>query len=209
MAKLKKTTSSDLHTWRHGDPAPWTKRSGDYVAGRASIDEMDKVATAMERVWGADRLRLLVSVELREKFDRQRLLMAQAMASGTVAEVRLQAARTIAAWQALDRAATEMGAGGLPATVWEVALRDGTVVQIVREAEMAHKLAQEDRAGRQKVVYSLAEIADMLESYRSIHTVKAMFPGAEVTKIRTRIGDPLDGVCNVAQGLDDPLPDDW
>ena len=38
---------------------------------QAVADGVDEVAVTMERKWGVDRLRRLVSVDLRERFDRQ------------------------------------------------------------------------------------------------------------------------------------------
>ena len=38
---------------------------------QAVADGVDEVAVAMERKWGVDRLRRLVSDDLRERFDRQ------------------------------------------------------------------------------------------------------------------------------------------
>ena len=38
---------------------------------QAVADGVDEVAVAMERKWGVDRLRRLVSDDLREQFDRQ------------------------------------------------------------------------------------------------------------------------------------------
>jgi hypothetical protein len=60
-------------------PRTWADTPGTYIAGRANIDGADAVAIEMERKWGCDRLRLLVSTELREKFDRQRFLLNQAI----------------------------------------------------------------------------------------------------------------------------------
>jgi hypothetical protein len=47
------------------------------LPGRACIDEADVTAAQMETRWRAGRLRLLVTPELREKFDRQRYLSAR------------------------------------------------------------------------------------------------------------------------------------
>ena len=38
---------------------------------QAVADGVDEVAVTMERKWGVDRLRRPVSVDLRERFDRQ------------------------------------------------------------------------------------------------------------------------------------------
>ena len=64
------------------NPKAWDQSHGTYISGRSYIDGVDAVAVRMERKWGCDRLRLLVSHELREKFDRQRYKMAKAVRNG-------------------------------------------------------------------------------------------------------------------------------
>jgi ectoine hydroxylase-related dioxygenase (phytanoyl-CoA dioxygenase family) len=59
---------------------------------------------------GNREVRLLVSEELREKFDRQRLLYNQAVWHGDLEDVRPQSKRMVKAWRALDKAAEEAGA---------------------------------------------------------------------------------------------------
>jgi hypothetical protein len=193
--------------WAPGRPAPWTSTAGSYVSGRAQLDEMDLVAIEMERKWGADRLRLLVDPEWREKFDRQRFNVNKAVTSGELGEVIEQAKRMIAAWRKLDALAEGSSRAKLPPTVWEIALNDGTVVQIVREAEMADKLAREDSAGRKKIVFTLDEIAKLLGGAKAIREAKMNWPGAEVTAVREKIHDPLMNVHDTYQGLDDPIPE--
>jgi len=70
MGRVKQASSADTRPL--GDQKSWARTNGTYLAGRAYIDGADETACEMETKWGADRLRLLVSTELREKFDRQR-----------------------------------------------------------------------------------------------------------------------------------------
>ena len=59
-----------------------------------------------EPKWGAGRLRLLVTPELREKFNRQRCLFNAAIWQVDLEAMRRKADRMVTAWLALDRAAT-------------------------------------------------------------------------------------------------------
>ena len=68
----------------------WASTPGTYVAGQANIDGVDKVAIEMEKKWGCDRLRLLVSTEMREKFDRRRYLFNAAVCHGDLRVVAVQ-----------------------------------------------------------------------------------------------------------------------
>jgi hypothetical protein len=65
---------------------------------------------------GRDRLRLLVGPELREKFDRQRYLLNQAIWHGELEAVRRESGAWSCAWQALDRAAAAAGKAPLAPT---------------------------------------------------------------------------------------------
>jgi hypothetical protein len=200
MAKVKKddTTAKTRN---------WCASYGTYLSGQASIDGADAVAIAMEARWGAGRLRLLVPDELREKFDRQRFLYNSAIWHGDLQEVVAQSRRMIAAWQALSREAEAAGQPLLAPEVWEVALADGTVAAIVRSSEEAHAVVAQ---GRRVVVYTMDEIARMLQNYREVTAVKVTFPGAEVTAIRRDIPDPLNAIrdgVTLRESFDDEIPD--
>ena len=92
--------------------------------------------------------------------------------------------------------------------IWEVPLRDGTVVALIRDQADARDVS---RDGRQVVVYTLEEIGLMLENYRTVVDTKLTFPGATVTAIRRQsIEDPLQGIpdgISLEDTLNDPIPD--
>ena len=198
MAKLKPDTRP------LGSQRSWARTPGTYIAGQAHIDGADAVAIAMETKWGADRLRLLVPVELREKFDRQRYLLNQAIWHGDLEDVRREASRMMAAWRTLDRVATEAGAALLAPEVWELALEDGTAVALVRSPEDARAVIGQ---GRKLVVMTLDEIARLLSNYRAVVEAKAAFPGAKVTAVR-RPSDPLENLRDSDSRLDQPFNDE-
>lgn len=190
MAKrpTPKPTSDRGVAVSHYKPIPWMATPGMYIAGRAALDEADALEVEMELKWGRDRLRLLVSTELREKFDRQRYLTSDARWTGGLEDVRREAGRMVKAWIALDKAATEAGAQVLDPAIWEVCLDDGTVATLVREPQLANRILAE---GRKINVYTLEEIAHMISAFPEIAKVKQEFPGAKVTKTKTRVTDPL------------------
>jgi hypothetical protein len=195
MAKIKETLR----------PKPtWNTDAKSYIAGQASIDGADATAIAMEQKWGAGRLRLLVANDLREKFDRQRFLYNAAIWHGDLEQLRAEAARMVKAYVALNAAAEAACALELDPRVWETALSDGTAVAIVRSHEDAHAVVRENR---QMVVYTLEELAHMLERYQEVTKVKDVWPGAKVTQIRQSIPDPLDRIRD-GTSLDDPMDDD-
>lgn len=166
----------------------WDGVNWSYLRGRSRLDGVDHLAVEMERYWGVDRLRLLVTAEWREKFDRQRVLLNNAVNGGTLADVELHAVRMSAAWRKLDALAKEAGAKPIDPEVWETILDDGSVAAIVKDADAAHKVVAE---GRKVVVYTLDEIGKLLACHREVLAVKLKFPGATVSRV-TPPGDPLD-----------------
>lgn len=205
----KAVAAGDYATVKDGaDPITrtWPNSYGTYLAGRAHIDEADATAADMEAKWGAGRLRLLVSCELREKFDRQRYLLNQAIWHGQDLDaVRREAGRMVKAWLALDKAAAAAGKAPLDPMVWEVVLPDGAVCAIVPSDAHA-SLVRAD--GRKMAVYTLEEIARLLSHDRSLVVAKLTFPGATVTAVRKAPPDPLESFSSSRGGLDQPFPDE-
>ena len=180
----------------HYKPIPWMATPGMYIAGRAALDEADALEVALELKWGRDRLRLLVDTELREKFDRQRYLTSNARWKGDLEDVRREAGRMVKAWTALDKAAEAAGAQVLDPAIWEVCLDDGTVATLIREPQLANRILAE---GRRINVYTLEEIANMISAFPEVAKVKEHFPGATVTKTKTRVEDPLQSPLGATQ----------
>jgi len=197
MSKLKQDTRP------LGAKHSWAQTPGTIISAQVAIGEVDRLANEMEQVWGVGRLRLLVSPHLREKFDRQRYLWNQAIWHGDLEAVRVQSARMVAAWVALDRAAVDADEPSLAPEVWEVRMEDGTVAAIVRTPEEAHAVVAQ---GRAMAVYTLDEIARILSHHHAITEAKLTFPGATVEAVR-RPSDPLDGLRDTAGGIDEPLND--
>src|SRR5215217_4223708 len=179
MAKLKPVDGTPTRTW--------ATTHGMYISGRAWIDEADALAAEMERKWGIGRLRLLVGPELREKFDRQRLLFNQAVWHGQdLEQVHRESDRMATAWRTLDRAATEAGKQPAPAEFIECPLPDGTVAVIVPDNAPAEAIQAD---GRSVGVWLASEVGRVLAAFPALSKAKAVFPGATVTAIRP-IHDP-------------------
>jgi hypothetical protein len=215
MARTKDIIAGDTTVRPMSDERSWARANGTYISGRAYLDGADETAAEMEAKWGADRLRLLVSPELREKFDRQRYLLNQAIWHGDLEQVRHEANRMTTAWLALDKAATAAGKQPLHPQVWEVAVTDpgmpddptnaAYVVAIVPDdASARHVIAD----GRKVTVYTLDEIGRILAAYPDLAKVKDTFPGgATITAVRRSVDDPLDAIHDTKAGLDDPVED--
>jgi len=187
------------------NPNGWDASHGTYIAGRAYLDGVDRVAAVMDDRWGCGRLRLLVSPELRERFDRQRYKLNAAILHGDLEAVRRESNRMLTAWDTLDREAKKTAADPLAPEVWEVTLEDGTVAAIVKDNTAAFKVWKGNRA---VAVYTLEEIAKLLTFHRGVLEAKLQWPGAEVEAVRKSVRDPLNGITH-AGSFDDKLDDLW
>ena len=192
-------------TGRPNDFPKWHETPGMYIAGQEEIDEADLVASEMERRWGCDRLRLMVPKELRQKFDRQRYKLNQAIWHGDLEAVKTEAQRMVKAWRALDKAATEDGRNQAAPEVWETTLSDGTVAVIAWDWKDA-ALFEAQRNGRKAEVYTLAEIGRIIEAFPEVMRAKTLFPGATVTAVRGPDRDPLRAIPDSVSPIDDVLP---
>jgi hypothetical protein len=181
----------------------WDATHGSYLAGRAHLDGVNHLAEAMERYWGIDRLRLLVPADLREKFDRQRYRLQAAQEGATLDSVIEECRRATTAYNTLHAHAVAAGAIPHHATVWEVALRDGTVAAIVQDNATAKDVLAD---GRGISVWTLQEIGRLIDGHGDVVKAKLVFPGASVVAVRKSINDPLDDIPHPGD-LDDPMPE--
>ena len=186
------------------EPNRWDRSHGTYLAGQAHIDGADDVANQMELRWGVGRLRLLVSADMRERFDRQRYLYAQAVQHGDLEAVIQQSRRMIAAYTTLDRLALEAQAQALDREVFEVVLDGGRVAAVVRTMEAARFI---NAQGRDVTVYTMEEIGHLLSGFGAIVKAKQVWPGAAVEKVYRPIQDPLNAIGDPT-GFDSPLDGD-
>ncbi len=143
-------------------------------------------------------MRLLVSPDLREKFDRQRYLLNQAIWHGQLEDVRVQSGRMVNAWRALDQAAEQAGAEKLDPNIMEVVLDSGVVAAIVPDLQHAQFVKREDR---RMDVYTLDEIGRLLSAFPTIAAIKDSYPGAEVVRCKRSIDDPMDSIHDTDEEL--------
>lgn len=191
---------------RRIESAKWQRSYGTFITGQSFLDEVTLLADRMESKWGAGQLRLIVGPELRDKFDRQRFLLNQAMYYGELEDVRVQSQRMIKAWNALDRAASEAGHSVQLPEVWDHISENGNVYAFVRNRDDAKVYM---RPGRESMLYTLEEVCRILDAQRGLTEAKEAFPGSEVIGVQKRsVGDVLDDIWDTSRSLDDPLDDD-
>jgi hypothetical protein len=188
---------------RRLDHAPWQATHGMFITGQSWVDELTLHANEMEKKWGSGRLRLLVGPELRDKFDRQRYMTNQALHHGGLEDLKLQCQRMINGWKALDKAAVDLGKEPCPPDAWDIVAESGMVYVFVRTIDDARDYR---RDGRRVCVYTLDEVAKILDAQSLIGAAKEAFEGAEVVSIRRGVGDALDDLESTQSALDDEIP---
>lgn len=209
MAKGKKQGGDGFVIPRNRRKASskWQSSHGTFITGQSFVDEVTLVADRVESKWGVGRVRMLVGPELRDKFDRQRYLFNQALWFGELEDVRVQSGRMIKAWNALDKAADELGHKPKPADVWDVISPEGNVYAIARNDDEAKAYRRED--GKPVRLFSVEEICRVLDAQGMMGQIKDHFPEAEITDFQDRaIGDVLDDIWTSQRGLDDKLDDE-
>jgi hypothetical protein len=164
------------------------------------ITLVDTRAKEVNRRWGHNRLPYIVPLEWMEKFKRQKsswdLAAFECTGSPLPADLermRVQGEAMLRAYDKLEQIATESGRGGLPAGQWEFELKDGSLVILVQDkAEMA----QVDLHGRSAQVWSLDEIAEVIQNFPILSAAKDIFPSAEVMQVEVatsrKVKDKLD-----------------
>lgn len=172
--------------------------SDDNITLKAMIDGLDQAARQAEIKWGVERLPLIVDVELRAKFERQRVKTYEALEAAYAAPflTRGQLDATMAAvkalergWQALDKAATETRQMPLCAvtTVLEGRTHDGMALAIVATNDEVRHVLHE---GRALVVLTVEEVANLLAAVGSVVTdTKRLFPGVKIDPPKFREPD--------------------
>lgn len=196
--------------WKQDVNTRWDATNGSYLAGRAALDALDHIAAQMETKWGCGRLRLLVdNKDDVAAFDRQRFKLNEAIREGTLKQLTDEAGRMCNAWVALDEEAEAAGKVRLDQDIWEVTMSDGSVVGIVQSwtPDIEGKVTAD---GRALVIYSLDDIAMLLEAHREVLTAKRTWPGAKVTRVsKDQPSDPLDAIAQAHKLEDDfILPED-
>lgn len=166
-----------------------TKSKDDIVRDMmAALYSLDALAREMERKWGDERLPSLVPDELSLRFYKQACKLREATRSGRDEDTITEAKRMELAWRTLDAEATRLGGEPIKPCVWEVRLSDGSVAAIVRDEDERYAVDSQGRAMR---VYTLKEIARLLEVHPEVAAIKDKWPGATVQEARVPAPDPF------------------
>jgi len=156
------------------------------------LTEYDRVVSEYERRWGIERLPLLVSPELRDRFWQQIDKLNDAIHRDAPNDVEHHVAVTLRAYAALEKEAIAMGGVEIGDDVWTAEV-DGKVVAVVRDV---HAVGGIKKEMPDALVYCVQEVAAILakwsEQNKLVADVKDVFPGAVVTDVKLTMKDKLD-----------------
>lgn len=157
------------------------------------LTEYDRVVSDYERRWGIERLPLLVSPELRDRFWQQIDKLNDAIHRDAPNDVEHHVAVTLRAYAALEKEAIAMGGLEIGDDVWTAEAQDGTVVAVVRDV---HAVGGIKKEMPDALVYCVQEVAAIVskwsEQNKLVADVKDTFPGAVVTSVKPTMKDKLD-----------------
>jgi hypothetical protein len=151
-----------------------------------AILPLDRAASKMEFKWGCERLPSLVSPATASLFGSAKAKLDAAIQANDPQEVARRAAVMIKGWAKMDLEATETGHEALSPDIWSHTTSTGFRIAVARSNADAIKSIRTDDRLAGVAVYSMDEIARILEadSYRLLETVKTTWPEAKITKIR-------------------------
>ena len=157
------------------------------------LDQIDGVirnvtehANAMNHRWGFNRLPHLVSLDLLERFKRQKQKWELAcfeccgsLEPSDLDRIKAQGEAMKRGYAALEAAAIALGHAPAPPGQWGFELKDGTPIVLVRSRS---EMGNVDRShGAQ--VWCLEEIGEIITKFPELVLSKDQFPEAEIIKL--------------------------
>lgn len=148
--------------------------------------QLDETAHTLEMKWGVDRLPKLVTRETAERFGYWRDQLNDAIEHGAT-HARIQELADIVerGWKAMEAEALARGCFPLPPACYSIRCED-SIVEIAETQEHATALLWwAKNEGRTVAVWTLDEVATVLNLHGIAHKAKMAFPGAMVTALPT------------------------
>lgn len=153
----------------------------DYLINQ-HIHKLDQVTVEYEAKWGVGRLEKLVSENLAQKWNSQKDKLNDAIRDRDPARVAALVDGCVRGYAALEAEALKNGHTLNPPEWWDVQHESGRVYRIVK-SEPQSRLAAQGCLSDGVTVYTLQEVARLLDSFDHVNKVKDSFTEAKVVKI--------------------------
>ena len=147
-------------------------------ASLSELEDLDCVASEMEKAWGVDKLRLEVGDELRARFDAQLKKLNAAIIKNDTPKIKKAASAMRRAWWALDGAARAEGKKPAGEAVWVGKHPSGEIVCIYTTAASIVDIAEHPSA------FHVSELVKFIPA--EVLKVKKTFPGSKVSKVQQK-----------------------
>lgn len=174
-------------------PERWRIQTGtDWIIHdriQSAVWDFDKAITEVERTWGVDRLPYIVSDATRQRWWRAMDAFSQAIFDGDWERTRTMADNLVKGIARLVEEAQALGATPLDPKVIEARMPSGRVLRIVQAWP---KNAARVESEPDVLTWTVDEVARLVESQRMANEVKEIWPGAEVTRVRSKIGEEIN-----------------
>lgn len=157
------------------------------------IQKLDTVCNEYESRWGVSRLQTLVPYDLAQKWKAQTEKLNAAIMSSNLYDMPELVEGTIRGYAALEAAAIAQGHKPHDAPLcWTTALGSGKTLAIVRHNKDASLLADLKRDHPDVVVWTLEEIANIIEKdHVLVNVVKGEKPLPDIKAFDFTKGDKL------------------
>lgn len=140
---------------------------------------LDQVQVEYESKWGINKLPSLCSDEMQAKWNRQCQKLQDAVEKNNLYLVRDLVDGSIRAFEVMEQEAISRGHKPHNAEMWDVKHPEsGSVFRIVKNNYDAG-ISLKDGA----IVFTLQELARILETHATIKDVKSVFPDAQVVAV--------------------------
>ena len=155
------------------------------------VKEVDKVAIEMERVWGTGILEKLVDDKLSKKFRNAKLKLDKAITSKIDSLAFSKVANNMMkGYLTLDKSARLAGHKPPTGEYWLAKSKNNKEFIIVKNDAEKDLVFRKLKNG---ILYTLEELAEILETLHEINECKKIFKEAEVTRFikETPFDDPI------------------
>lgn len=171
--------------------------------------KIDLLAASLDRKWGCGRLTKIVSRETAERFGYWRDQLADAQEADWQDPARLAALEgiVIRGWRALDAEAEKLGHQPMPAAWVEAEWAPGRVFAIAIDDEHRQALVLRNKAESRDVsVFTVADVAKLVESIPDVARIMELFPGAYVSTPPATAGLSGRRKAGLGDDISDILP---
>jgi hypothetical protein len=155
------------------------------VACDYAVAPMDRLAIAMDRKWGIDRLPEIVSTATAQRYGVAMAFLNEALKADDPDKTRAASENCVKGLHAMDAEATQLGHQPATGDFWEAEV-DGFKFGVLRDP---HEWKTAEAARPDLTFYTLREVGLALRALGDMDfnaKAKALFPGSEIQVVRKR-----------------------